>query len=181
MSRSRECPPRSLKGNLNAVEICKVEALDYTWGVGSGESCCRIKLEFIDPSSNVFGKSFALTLPELKDFSDFIVEKPLYDASIKRNWTTRDKCQVWWRNQNGEGGEWWLGRIVLSQAKSPEFPNSPWLRYHVRYKEDSSQTEQHNPWELYDDHILWERPHIDSESRDKLLHYFSKLEDKVFS
>ncbi|XP_024019306.1 bromodomain and WD repeat-containing protein 3 [Morus notabilis] len=177
---SRECPPRLLKGNLNAVEICKVESLDYTWVAGSGESCCKIKLKFMDPSSNVLGKSFTLTLPELRDFSDFVVEKTLYDAAIKRKWTTRDKCMVWWRNENGEGGKWWDGRIVASQARSQDFPDSPWLRYQVRYKDDSTEDQCHCPWELHDERILWERPHIDSESRDNLLHYFSKLEDKDY-
>ncbi|XP_062083588.1 uncharacterized protein LOC133789944 isoform X2 [Humulus lupulus] len=173
----REGPPRLLKSHLRTVEICKVDALGYAWDSGSGESCCKITLKFIDPSSNVFGKSFQLTLPELRDLPDFVVEKTLYDAAIKRNWSTRDRCQVWWKHANGEGGMWWDGRIVSSQAISQEFSDSPWLRFEVRYREDSGEENtRHCPWELHDQNISWERPHIDSESRDKLLHIISKLE-----
>ncbi|PON72397.1 Guanine nucleotide-binding protein, beta subunit [Trema orientale] len=175
-SVKREGPPRSLRSHLRAVEICKVEVLEYAWDSGSGESCCKITIKFIDPSSNVFGKLFKLTLPELRDLPDFVVEKTLYDAAIKRNWASRDKCQVWWKHEIGEGGMWWNGRIVSSQAISQEFPDSPWLRYEVRYKEDSGANTRHCPWELHDHHVSWERPHIDSESRDELLHIILKLE-----
>lgn len=165
---------------MRAVEICNVEVLGYAWDLGSGESCCKITLKFVDPSSTVFGKSFQLTLPELRDLPDFVVEKTLYDAAIKRNWTIRDKCQVWWKHENGEGGQWWNGRIVSSQAISDEFPDSPWLRYEVRYKEDSGEgNTRHCPWELHDHHLSWERPHIDSENRNELLHVISKLERMV--
>lgn len=39
----------STKGRLNAVEICLVESLDYATAPGSGESCCKLSLKFIDP------------------------------------------------------------------------------------------------------------------------------------
>ncbi|KAJ6873348.1 hypothetical protein NC651_032276 [Populus alba x Populus x berolinensis] len=130
----REKGPWSLiKGRLSAVEICKVEDLDYAIVPGSGDSCCKITLRFVDPSSVAFGKAFKLTLPELIDFPDFVVEKTRYDASINRDWNTRDRCEVWWRNENGEGGEWWEGDIVSVQAKSVDFPDSPWERYEVIY------------------------------------------------
>ncbi|VVA25341.1 PREDICTED: bromodomain and WD [Prunus dulcis] len=169
-------PWGSIKENIKAVEICKVESLDYASQPGSGESCSRMELKFVDPSSAMFGKPWNLTLPEI-DFSDFIVEKIWYDAAIRRNWTTRDKCEVWWRDSDG-GGDWWEGQIVRCQAKSHEFPDSPWLRYEIRYKNDDGITHCHCPWELRDPSILLEHPHINSESRDKLLHYFSKLEQK---
>ncbi|KAM6558873.1 hypothetical protein CsatA_028112 [Cannabis sativa] len=175
-SAMREGPPSVLKSKLRAVEICKVDVLEYARDLGSGESCCKIRLKFIDPSSNVCDKSLQLTLPELRDLPDFVVEKSLYDAAIKRNWSIGDRCDVWWKDANGEGGRWWDGKITSSQAKSEEFPDSPWLRYEVRYKEDSGEETEHCPWELHDENILWERPHIDSETRDKLLHIISKLE-----
>ncbi|KAH7578253.1 hypothetical protein JRO89_XS01G0359900 [Xanthoceras sorbifolium] len=175
---SREVGPwRSIKGDINAVEICKVENLAYATFPGSGDSCCKLTLTFIDPSSSVFDKAFKLTLPELIDFPDFIVEKTRYDAAISRNWTHRDKCLVWWRSENGEGGNWWEGRIVSSQAKSDEFPDSPWERYTVRYK--NSENHLHSPWELHDPDISWEHPQIDLEIRDHLLSSFAKLEKSV--
>lgn len=171
-------PWRSINRNLSAVEICKVEGLDYATLPGSGDSCCKIKLRFVDPSSIGFGKAFKLTLPELIDFPDFVVEKTRYDAAIGRNWTHRDKCLVWWRNPNGEGGKWWEGRICSLKPKSQEFPDSPWERYAVCYTGDPDN-HLHCPWELHDPDISWERPHIDDESRDKLLSFFAKLERPV--
>lgn len=160
------------------MEICKVEGLDYATLPGSGDSCCKIKLRFVDPSSIGFGKAFKLTLPELIDFPDFVVEKTRYDVAIGRNWTHRDKCLVWWRNPNGEGGKWWEGRICSLKPKSQEFPDSPWERYAVCYTGDPDN-HLHCPWELHDPDISWERPHIDDESRDKLLSFFAKLERPV--
>jgi PH-interacting protein len=172
----REKGPWSLiKGRLSAVEICKVEDLDYAIVPGSGDSCCKITLGFVDPSSVAFGKAFKLTLPELIDFPDFIVEKTRYDASINRDWNTRDRCEVWWRNENGEGGEWWEGDIVSVQAKSVDFPDSPWERYEVIYTSDPT-LHKHSPWELHDLGIPWEHPHIDFDITNRLLSLFNKLE-----
>ncbi|XP_057427313.1 uncharacterized protein LOC130720653 isoform X3 [Lotus japonicus] len=171
---SESGPWSSFKG-LSASEICKVEKLEYAELPGSGDSCCKLKLQFIDPSSSVYGKSFKLTLPELINFSDFVVERTWYDSAMKRNWTSRDKCMVWWKNEDGESGSWWEGRITAVEAKSHEFPDSPWERYSIQYKTDPN-IHKHSPWELNDPEMLWEHPHIDHETRDKLLSYFAKLD-----
>ncbi|RDX89617.1 Bromodomain and WD repeat-containing protein 1, partial [Mucuna pruriens] len=171
---SESGPWRSFTG-LSASEICKVEELEYAELPGSGDSCCKLKLKFVDPSSYVHGKSFKLTLPELINFTDFVVEKTWYDTAMKRNWSSRDKCMVWWRNEDGKSGSWWDGRIISVQAKSHDFPDSPWERYLIQYKTDPTENHLHSPWELCDPEILWEHPHIDHEIRDKLLSYFTKL------
>ncbi|KAK7278183.1 hypothetical protein RJT34_23208 [Clitoria ternatea] len=163
---------------LGAAEICKVEELEYAELPGSGDSCCKLRLKFVDPSSYVHGKSFKLTLPELINFSDFVVEKTWYDTAMKRNWSSRDKCMVWWRNEDGKGGSWWDGRIISVQAKSQDFPYSPWERYLIQYKTDPTENHLHSPWELYDPDILWEQPHIDHAIREMLLSYFRKLEHR---
>lgn len=146
---------------------------------GSGESCCKLKLKFVDPSSNVLGRSFKLTLPELINFPDFVVEKTWYDTAMRRNWSPRDKCMVWWRNENGDGGSWWEGRILSAQAKSNEFPDSPWEKYEIKYTTDPTETHRHSPWELYDLDIQLEHSHIDHEIRDRLLSCFSISDHKV--
>ncbi|KAL5996374.1 hypothetical protein ACLOJK_026451 [Asimina triloba] len=175
--QSREIGPwRSSKGDLRAVEFCRVQGLEYSTLPGSGESCCKLTVEFTDPSSNIFGKTFKLTLPELIDFSDFIVERARYDACIKRNWTHRDKCQVWWRNEDGEGWTVWSGRILAVKPKLPEFPDSPWERYVIQYPSDSSQQHRHSPWELHDPDTRWEHPHIAEHTRQRLLSLFNKIE-----
>ncbi|KAK6941080.1 Bromodomain [Dillenia turbinata] len=167
--RSFNCP----------VESCKVEDLDYSTHAGSGESCCKITLRVTDPSSSVFGKVFHLTLPELIDFPDFIVERTRYDAAMERNWTTGDKCLVWWRNQNGEGGSWWEGQIVGHKMKSNEFPDSPWERYTVEYDAEPNERHQHSPWELHDPGVYWEHPCVDFNIKNELLDHFFKLERAI--
>lgn len=176
-SRSKEKAPwKVLKGDIRAVEFCKVEDLEYSALSGSGESCCKMTLQFVDPSSSVLGKSFKLTLPEVTGFPDFLVERSRYDAAIERNWTCRDKCQVWWKNDGEEDGSWWEGRILTIKPKSSEYPDSPWDRYMVQYKTEPTETHGHSPWELYDADTKWEQPHIDDLIRDKMLHAFAKLE-----
>ncbi|KAG6531361.1 hypothetical protein ZIOFF_005167 [Zingiber officinale] len=151
-------PWKSIKG-LKAVEFCKVQELEYSTLPGSGDSCCKLTLEFTDPSSCGFKKTFRVTLPELND-PDFLVERLRYDASIERNWTHRDKCQVWWKDADGSGGSWWSGRILAVKPKDSEFPDSPWEKYVVQYKDDSSGQHLHSPWELHDVNTHWEHPSI---------------------
>lgn len=174
----KETGPWRLFTGLRASEICKVEELVYAQYPGSGDGCCKLRLRFVDPSSSVVGKSFKLTLPELINFSDFIIERTWYETAMNRNWSSRDKCMVWWRDEDN-GGSWWEGRVTAVQAKSPEFPDSPWERCVVQYKSDPTESHLHSPWELYDPDILWQRPYIDEEIRDKLLSFFSKLDRRV--
>ncbi|KAL6522887.1 hypothetical protein OROHE_016734 [Orobanche hederae] len=173
-------PWETFKRNIRAVEFCRVEDLEYSTHPGSGESCCRMTLKFIDPSSDVMGKSFKLTLPEVTGFPDFLVEKSRYDASMARNWSSRDKCQVWWKNEGEEDGSWWEGRIMNMKPKSVEFPDSPWERCVVKYKSDPTETHQHSPWELYDTDTHWEQPRIDEATRDRLIHAIAKLEQSGY-
>ncbi|XP_042432587.1 bromodomain and WD repeat-containing protein 1-like isoform X2 [Zingiber officinale] len=167
-------PWKSIKG-LKAVEFCKVQELEYSTLPGSGDSCCKLTLEFKDPSSCGFKKTFRVTLPELND-PDFLVERLRYDASIERNWTHRDKCQVWWKDADGSGGSWWSGRILAVKPKDSQFPDSPWEKYVVQYKDDSSGQHLHSPWELHDVNTHWEHPSISNETRNALLYYISKIE-----
>ncbi|CAI9765823.1 unnamed protein product [Fraxinus pennsylvanica] len=169
-------PWKTIKGNIRAVEFCRVEDLEYSTHPGSGESCCKMTIKFVDPSSDVVGKSFKLTLPEVTEFPDFLVERSRYDAAVQRNWTSRDKCQVWWKNAGEEDGSWWEGRILTVKPKSLEFPDSPWERYVVKYKSDPAETHQHSPWELYDADTHWEQPHIDDDIKERLLLALAKLE-----
>jgi hypothetical protein len=117
-----------------------------------------------------------ITLPELANFPDFLVERTRYEAAIERNWTLRDKCKVWWRGDGEEGGTWWEGRVSGIKPKSPDFPDSPWEKYVIQYKNDGSE-QSHSPWELHDVGNLWvpwNHPHIDIGIRNELL---SKLEN----
>lgn len=174
--RSKESGPWEKIQNMKALEFCTVKDLDYSSHIGSGEGCCKITLQLVDSSSSKPVKSFTLTLSELVDFPDFIVERTRYDAAIRRNWSFRDKCQVWWKDPNGDDGSWWDGRITNVRPKSSEFPDSPWERYVIQYKSDPTESLLHSPWELHDADDNWEPLHIDSEIRDKLMSSLDKLE-----
>ncbi|KAJ6318166.1 hypothetical protein OIU76_013666 [Salix suchowensis] len=175
--KSKEPGPwKTIKGNIRAVEFCKVETLKYAPFAGSGDSCCKMTLKFIDPTSSAFQKSFKLTLPEITGFPDFLVERTRFDAAIQRDWSRRDKCKVWWKNEGEEDGDWWHGRVLYTKPKSSEFPESPWERCTVQYKSDPRELHHHSPWELFDDGIVLEQPRIDEETMNKLLFAFTKLE-----
>lgn len=160
---------------IRAVEVCVVEELKYTTHSGSGESCCEITLKFIDCFCSAVGQKFQLILPELDNFPDFIVERTLYNAAMERSWATRDKCLVWWRDESGQGGSWWGGRIIGIKDKSSNFPGSPWERYQVKYKNDDTDHRCHCPWELHDPDRSWEQPTIDFKSKEKILNSLNKL------
>ncbi|AEC10837.1 putative transcription factor WD40-like family [Arabidopsis thaliana] len=165
---------RYLPRNLGAVEICKVEKLNYDTYPGSGDSCCKMTLRVLDSSSShASRKEFQLTLPELINFPDFIVEKTRYDAAIQTNWKIGNECRVWWRDATGEGGAWWEGRIESSQVKSTDFPESPWERYRVVY--ETGETSLHSPWEFDNPEFPWEKSTIEDERREKLLSLFAGL------
>ncbi|GJV57820.1 hypothetical protein Tco_1458825 [Tanacetum coccineum] len=57
--------------------------LEYATHPGSAEGCCKMTLQFEDPSSNVVGKTFKLTLREVTGFPGFLVERSKYDAAMK--------------------------------------------------------------------------------------------------
>ncbi|KAL6525911.1 hypothetical protein OROMI_030306 [Orobanche minor] len=177
LSQASESGPWEIyrDNKIRAVEVCSVEGLKYTSQPGSGESCCYITLKFMDAFCSVVGNEFRLILPELNDFPDFIVERSRYDAAMERNWTSRDKCLVWWRDESGVGGAWWEGRITAIKDKCNNFPGSPWERYLVKYKDDNTDFRCHCPWELHDRERPWEQPTIDFKSKEKILYSFAKL------
>lgn len=163
--------------NIRDVEICSVVEMDYATLAGSGESGCKIWLTFIDPLSSVKGRTFKLTLPELVDFPDFLVERTRYEYSLERNWSLGDHCSVWWRDEGG-GGKWWDAQVVSVSDKSPDFPGSPWERLVVQYPIDDVPS-RHSPWELVGKDGEWDQPSMDPEIRKTMLSLFSKLEQSA--
>ncbi|CAN4113406.1 unnamed protein product [Withania somnifera] len=159
---------------VQAVEICLVKHLSYATLPGSGESCCKVILQLIDTSSAVPGQKFKLTLPELVNFPDFLIERSRYEAAMERKWSHRDKCLVWWRDESEQGGRWWEGRVVSVKAKSDQFPDSPWERCSILYRDDP-EPHHHSPWELHDVDSSWEQPQVDLESRNKVLSSVTEL------
>lgn len=159
---------------VQAVEICLVKHLSYATLPGSGESCCKITLQFIDTSSPVCGQRFKLTLPELVNFPDFLIERSRYETAMERNWSYGDKCLVWWKDESERGGRWWDGQVVSVKAKSDQFPDSPWERCGILY-EGEVEPHPQSPWELHDVDSSWEQPQLDLESRNRVLSSVTEL------
>ncbi|KAI5084332.1 hypothetical protein GOP47_0000501 [Adiantum capillus-veneris] len=147
---------KSLRSQLRAVEICQVIGIEYKSLCGFSGVSCKLTLELIDEECEAVGKTFRLSLPELTDFPDFLINRSRYDASLRRNWTKRDKCKVWWRTNaldedgNEKTGTWFNGRVIAVGPKSPEFPDSPWDSCSVQYSLDRTGPYRHSPWELFD-------------------------------
>ncbi|KAJ8573705.1 hypothetical protein K7X08_010216 [Anisodus acutangulus] len=167
-------PWTQIAAEVQAVEICLIKHLSYATLPGSGESCCKVTLQFKDNSSPVVGQKFKLTLPELLNFPDFLIERSRYETAMERNWSYRDKCLVWWRDESEQGGRWWEGQVVSVKAKSDQFPDSPWERCGILYK-DESEPHHHSPWELHDIDNSWEQPQIHLESRNRVLSSITEL------
>ncbi|XP_049388775.1 uncharacterized protein LOC125853144 [Solanum stenotomum] len=159
---------------VQAVEICLVKHLSYATLPGSGESCCKVTLQFIDSSSPVSGQKFKLTLPELVNFPDFLIERSRYETAMERNWSYGDKCLVWWKDESEQGGKWWVGEVVSVKAKSDQFPDSPWERCGILY-EGEVEPHPQSPWELHDVDSSWEQPQLDLESKNRVLSSVSEL------
>ncbi|KAL8232778.1 hypothetical protein R6Q57_002556 [Mikania cordata] len=177
---SERGPWKSFREYIRDVEICSVDELDYANLAGSGESGCKLKLKFIDPLSNVSGQTFSLTLPELVNFPDFLVERTRYENSLQRIWSLGDKCSVWWRDEGGGGGgTMWHGWVDSISDKSAEFPGSQWERFVVKYAEDDLDPVRHSPWELHDQDSEWEQPRIDPDVRKMMIYLLSKLEQSA--
>ncbi|KAK1291482.1 hypothetical protein QJS10_CPB17g00905 [Acorus calamus] len=64
-----------------------------------------------------------------EDPYDFLVERTRYDAAMERNWTHRDKCQMWWRDDGGDGGSWYDGQALGDYSRTINdfsvFPSNP--------------------------------------------------------
>ncbi|KAF7027550.1 hypothetical protein CFC21_039583 [Triticum aestivum] len=172
MRLSDSCPCDRIK-DLKAVELCRIEGLGYS---AYGEICCTLALKFIDDTSSGFGKQFIITLLELADFSDFLVERTRFEATIVQNWTIRDKCKVWSMDDGEEERSWWEGHVLAITPDSPDFPESPWLKYAIQFYDGSDFL--YSPWELHAAGPLvpWKHPHIDSSIRNKLLSAVTTLQ-----
>lgn len=171
---------------VRAVEYCRIEGLEYIMDHESGKVSCKLVLEFTDHNSRLVGKTFKLTLPELTNYPDFLVERSRFDASLRREWSPRDHCQVWWASEEddgGKGGSWWDGRIKQIKAKSKQFPDSPWEMYHVTYKVESSEATAHSPWELFDKEYKikgCELPSINKSIKEGILDVLHSIDKSSF-
>ncbi|GBG59276.1 hypothetical protein CBR_g32291 [Chara braunii] len=171
----------TFKQKLRPAEMCRILNLQYTILRGSGETACKLTLKFVDDSSPLLDKEFSLVLPNMTRDSDFIVERGRFVAGLERDWSPGDLCEVWWHNKDSEiSGSWFRGRVVSKQQKWPDYPDSLWEAYTVRYEDNDGSIFEHSPWELrdLDWSKRWKSPCIDQELRNLLIAQICRVESE---
>lgn len=122
---------------LRDRELVRVIGIKYE--IRPPRLCC-LKLAIIDEDGNMTGVSFKIKYHDMPDVLDFLVLRQTYDLAVQRNWGIGDRfrCMI------GDG--WWMGQIESRHALSPEFPDSPFMCFRVRW--DNGEYEYMSPWDM---------------------------------
>lgn len=122
---------------LREHEFCKVIGIKYE--IRPPRLCC-LKLALMTDDGNMTDKHFTIKYHDIPDVLDFIVLKQTFDTAISRNWgpTDRFRCMI--------DDKWWIGQIESHHALQPEFPDSLFMCFKVRW--DNSEYEFMSPWDM---------------------------------
>lgn len=131
-----KCEPWS-SFELNDHESCKVIGIKYE--IRPPRLCC-LKLAILNEDNVPSGRSFVIKYHDMPDVLDFLVLKQTFDTSVRRNWGPGDRfrCMI--------EDVWWLGQIESHNQLSPEFPDSLFMCFRVRW--DNGEYEFMSPWDL---------------------------------
>ncbi|XP_021706973.1 PH-interacting protein [Aedes aegypti] len=118
-------------------EFCKVIGIKYE--IRPPRLCC-LKLSILNEDNVPSGRSFVIKYHDMPDVLDFLVLKQTFDTSVRRNWGPGDRfrCMI--------EDVWWLGQIESLNQLSPEFPDSLFMCFRVRW--DNGEYEFMSPWDL---------------------------------
>ncbi|XP_055603175.1 bromodomain and WD repeat-containing protein 3-like [Uranotaenia lowii] len=135
-SLSNKCEPWSSM-DLRDHEICKVIGIKYE--IRPPRLCC-LKLGIMSSEGTQTGRSFVIKYHDMPDVLDFLVLKQTFDTSVSRNWGPGDRfrCMI--------EDVWWLGQIESHNQLSPDFPDSLFMCFRVRW--DNGEYELMSPWDL---------------------------------
>uniref|UniRef100_A0A8C7LIL3 Bromodomain and WD repeat domain containing 3 n=1 Tax=Oncorhynchus kisutch TaxID=8019 RepID=A0A8C7LIL3_ONCKI len=126
------------KLNLRDQESVKVVGIKYE--VGPPTLCC-LKLAFLHPiSGKMTNESFSLKYHDMPDVIDFLVLQQFYDEAKEHNWQTG----VRFRSIIDDA--WWFGSVEDQQPLQPEYPDSLFQCYAVKW--DNSEREKMSPWDM---------------------------------
>uniref|UniRef100_A0AAR2JQ93 Bromo domain-containing protein n=1 Tax=Pygocentrus nattereri TaxID=42514 RepID=A0AAR2JQ93_PYGNA len=124
--------------DLRDQECVKVVGIKYE--VGPPTLCC-LKLAFLDPlSGKMTGESFSLKYHDMPDVIDFLVLQQFYNEAKERNW------QPGQRFRSIIDDAWWFGSVENQQPYQPEYPDSLFQCYTVRW--DNGEREKMSPWDM---------------------------------
>lgn len=133
---SQNCEPwRRL--DLREHEVVKVIGIKYE--IRPPRLCC-LKLALMNNDGTLTGQAFTIKYHDMPDVIDFIVLKQTFDTAVRRLWTPGDRfrCMI-------DDG-WWMGTIEEREPLSPEFPNSLFMCFNVRW--DNTEVEKMSPWDM---------------------------------
>uniref|UniRef100_A0A4W5LVQ0 Bromodomain and WD repeat domain containing 3 n=1 Tax=Hucho hucho TaxID=62062 RepID=A0A4W5LVQ0_9TELE len=126
------------KLNLRDQESVKVVGIKYE--VGPPTLCC-LKLAFLHPiSGKMTNESFSLKYHDMPDVIDFLVLLQFYDEAKEHNW------QTGMRFRSIIDDAWWFGSVEDQQPLQPEYPDSLFQCYTVKW--DNSEREKMSPWDM---------------------------------
>uniref|UniRef100_A0AAR2K8J4 Bromo domain-containing protein n=1 Tax=Pygocentrus nattereri TaxID=42514 RepID=A0AAR2K8J4_PYGNA len=126
------------KMELRDQEFVKITGIKYE--VCPPTLCC-LKLTLIDPgTSRITDKSFFVKYHDMPDVIDFLVLRQSYDEA---------RCRVWTPNNRFRSvidDAWWFGTIVCQEPYQPEYPDSHFQCFKVKW--DNGETEKLSPWDI---------------------------------
>ncbi|CAJ1065766.1 bromodomain and WD repeat-containing protein 3 isoform X4 [Xyrichtys novacula] len=126
------------KMELRDQEFVKVTGIKYE--VCPPTLCC-LKLTLIDPGTRqITDKSFSIKYHDMPDVIDFLVLRQSYDEALRRNWQPND------RFRSVIDDAWWFGTIDCQEPYQPEYPDSLFQCFKVRW--DNGELEKLGPWDV---------------------------------
>ncbi|XP_061682626.1 bromodomain and WD repeat-containing protein 3 isoform X2 [Syngnathoides biaculeatus] len=126
------------KMELRDQEFVKITGIKYE--VCPPTLCC-LKLTLIDHGTGkITDKSFSVKYHDMPDVIDFLVLRQSYDEALRRNWQPGD------RFRSVIDDAWWFGIIICQEPYQPEYPDSLFQCFKVRW--DNGENEKLSPWDM---------------------------------
>nr|XP_008105713.1 PREDICTED: bromodomain and WD repeat-containing protein 1 isoform X2 [Anolis carolinensis] len=123
---------------LREQELVKIVGIRYE--VGPPTLCC-LKLTLMDHiTGHLQDKSFSLKYHDMPDVIDFLVLRQFYDEARQRNWQPYD------RFRSIIDDAWWFGTVLSQEPYQPQYPDSPFQCYSVKW--DNGEIERLSPWDM---------------------------------
>lgn len=98
-----------------------------------------IELQNIPEDSDIF--CFNVIYRPNRGICDFLVLEKLFNDSKTRVWTEGSEFRSLWKKS------WWTGRITGQSAFDPQYPDSPFKRYQIKW--DTGEKGRLSSWDLF--------------------------------
>ncbi|XP_018327576.1 bromodomain and WD repeat-containing protein 3 isoform X2 [Agrilus planipennis] len=133
------------KMQLKDHEFLKVVGIKYE--IRPPRLCC-LKLALLDQTGRLSGSVITVKYHDMPGVLDFFVLKQTYDAAVRKKWQSGDsfRCMI--------EDFWWHGTILSESPYSPDYPESKFMCYEVKW--DNHEIDRVSPWdvEIIDDNHM---------------------------